>query len=200
MSTIPSVKPPAGQAIAAESARDRILETAYELFSRHGVRAVGIDRVVKEAGVAKASLYRHFPSKDDLVLAVLELREQRFTREWLETEIERRGGTPRERVLSVFDLFDEWFQADDFYGCPFIGTMLEFAGNGDRIERASVRHLHTIKEIFARLAREAGLTDPDHAALQLQVLAMGAVVSARRGDLSAARRQRPLAEFVLDSS
>jgi AcrR family transcriptional regulator len=184
---------------AAEPARERILEAAYELFSRYGIRAVGIDRIIEDAGVAKASLYRHFASKDDLVVAFLELREQRFTREWLEVEIQRRGGSPRDRLLAVFDLFDEWFQADDFHGCTFIGTMLEFAGSGGRVEGASVRHLYTIKEIFERLAQEAGLADPDRAALQLQALAMGAIVSARRGDLNAARRQRPLAEFVLDS-
>jgi AcrR family transcriptional regulator len=185
--------------MAAEPARDRVLEAAYRLFSRHGIRAVGIDRIVAEAGVAKMSLYRHFRSKEELVLAFLELREQRFTREWLEVEIERRGGSPRDRLLAVFDLFDEWFQADDFHGCTFISTMLEVAGDGDRIEEASIRHLETIRAIFADLARDAGLADPDRAALQLQALAMGAIVSARRGDLDAARRQRPLAEFVLDS-
>jgi AcrR family transcriptional regulator len=184
---------------ATEPARMRILEAAYDLFSRHGVRAVGIDRIVKEAGVAKMSLYRHFASKDDLVVAFLELREQRFTREWLEGEIERRGGTPRDRMLAVFDLFDEWFQASDFYGCSFIGTMLEVAGDGGKVERASVHHLNTIRMIFARLAEEAGLADPDNVAFQLQTLAMGSVVSARRGDLGAARRVRPMAEFVIDN-
>ena len=182
----------------AGTARERILDTAYDLFSRHGIRAVGIDRIVKEAGVAKMSLYRHFRSKDELVIAFLDLREQRYTRDWLQVEIERRGNTPRERLLAVFDLFDEWFQADDFHGCAFISTMLEYAGNGDEVEFASRRHLDTVKDIFADLAREAGLADPERAALQLQALAMGAIISARRGDLDAARRQRPLAEFVLD--
>jgi AcrR family transcriptional regulator len=181
-----------------ESARERILDTAYDLFSRNGVRAVGVDRIVEEAGVAKMSLYRHFPSKEHLALAFLELREQRFTRDWLELEVERRGGSPRDRVLAVFDLFDEWFQERDFHGCPFISTMLEFAGNGDQLELASVRHLETIRAMFARLARDADVADPDDVALKLQTLAMGSVVSARRGDLEAARRVRPLAEFVLD--
>ena len=186
--------------MAAEPARDRILEAAYDLFSRHGIRAVGVDRIVKEAGVAKMSLYRHFPSKDDLVVAFLDLREQRFTREWLEVEARRRGSTPRESLLAVFDLFDEWFQASDFYGCAFIGTMLEVAGTGDEVERASVRHLDTIRLIFADLAREAGLADPDDVAYQLQTLCMGSIVSARRGDLGAALRVRPMAEFVIDSA
>jgi AcrR family transcriptional regulator len=186
--------------MAVEPARQRILEAAYELFSRHGIRAVGIDRIVAEAGVAKMSLYRHFGSKDDLVLAFLDLRAQRFTRDWLEVEIAKRGDTPRERLLAVFEIFDEWFQANDFYGCTFIGTMLEVAGDGDKVERASVRHLETIRLILADLAREAGLEDPDHVAYQLQTLCMGSIISARRGDLGAARRVRPMAEFVLDNS
>src|ERR1700694_1500349 len=93
---------------ARSSARERILETAYELFSRHGIQAVGVDTIVAEAHVAKMTLYRYFPSKQDLVLAFLDLREQRWTHEWLEAGIERMPGTSQERVLSVFDLLGSW--------------------------------------------------------------------------------------------
>jgi AcrR family transcriptional regulator len=96
---------------AQGSARDRILQTAYHLFSRHGIRAVEIDTIVAESHVAKMTLYRYFPSKEDLVLAFLDLRRQRWTHEWLEAGIERRAATPRERLLSVFDLLDEWFRS-----------------------------------------------------------------------------------------
>jgi AcrR family transcriptional regulator len=183
--------------MAAEPARDRILDAAYDLFTSHGIRAVGIDRIVDQAGVAKMSLYRHFSSKDDLVLAFLELREERWTRGWLQSEMERRADDPRERLLAVFDALDEWFHSSGFEGCAFIGTLLEVNGTDGRIERACVRHLETIRTLFAGLARDAGAADPDHAAFQLQSLAMGSIVSASRGDLDAARRTRPLAEFVL---
>src|SRR5688572_14049702 len=93
-------------------ARERILATAYELFSRRGVRDVGVDEVIASAGVAKATLYRHFRSKDELVLAFLGRREQRWTHEWLETEARRRGATPEEQLLAIFDVFHEWFQRD----------------------------------------------------------------------------------------
>src|SRR4026209_2475406 len=106
-------------------ARERILATAYELFSRRGIRAVGIDEVIERAGVAKATLYRHFPSKDDLVLAFLERREQLWTREWVEVEARRRGSTPEAQLLAIFDAFDEWFHANDFEGCSFINVLLE---------------------------------------------------------------------------
>lgn len=98
-------------------ARERLLEVAYELFATRGVRAVGIDELISRAGVAKATFYRHFPSKNDLVLAFLERREQRWTKDWIEAEARRRGSTPEESLLAIFDLFNEWFHRDDFEGC-----------------------------------------------------------------------------------
>jgi len=93
-------------AIGGAGARERILGTAYELFSRRGVRAVGIDEVIERAGVAKATLYRHFHSKDELVLAFLDLREQRWTRDFVEAGALSRGSGPEERLLAIFDVFD----------------------------------------------------------------------------------------------
>jgi AcrR family transcriptional regulator len=82
-------------------ARERILATAYELFSRRAIRYVGIDEVIERAGVAKATLYRHFPSKDDLVIAFVERREERWTVAWVEAEARRRGSTPEEQLLAI---------------------------------------------------------------------------------------------------
>src|SRR3981081_904825 len=109
-----------GAARPGGNARERILDTAYELFSHDGIRAVGIDRIIADAGIAKATLYRHFPSKEQLVLAFLDLRERRWTREWLEAESERRAATRQDRVLVVFDVLDDWFQRPDYEGCSFI--------------------------------------------------------------------------------
>src|SRR4030095_3672660 len=106
-------------------ARERILETAYELFSRRGVRSVGVDEVIERAGVAKATLYRHFQSKDELVLAFLERRERRWTLDWVEAEARIGGSTPEEQLLAIFDAFDGWFRRDDFEACSFINVMLE---------------------------------------------------------------------------
>src|SRR3954451_10201348 len=107
------------------SARQRILETAYELFSRHGTRAVGVDRIIAECGIAKMTLYRNFASKDDLILAFLQRRDELWTRAWLQAEAERRGATPAERLLAIFDTFETWFAREDFEGCSFINVMLE---------------------------------------------------------------------------
>src|SRR5258706_5871587 len=89
-------------------ARERILEAAYELFSRQGIRAVGIDAIVASSGVARMTLYRHFASKDALVLAFLERREERWIKDWLQREVELRAVDPRDRLLAIFDVFDEW--------------------------------------------------------------------------------------------
>src|SRR6266536_5055169 len=86
----------------AASARERIDQTAYELFSRHGIHAVGVDTISARSGVAKMTLYRHYPSKDDLALAFLRRREELWTRCWLQREVERRARTPGERLLAVF--------------------------------------------------------------------------------------------------
>jgi AcrR family transcriptional regulator len=106
-------------------ARERILDTAYELFSRRAIRDVGVDELIEQAGVAKATLYRHFPSKDDLVIAFLERRQERWTLAWVEAEARRRGTTPEEQLLAIFELFDEWFQREDFEACSFINVLLE---------------------------------------------------------------------------
>src|SRR4051812_44628772 len=105
--------------------RQRILDTAYNLFSHRGIRAVGVDEVIERAGVAKATLYRHFPSKDDLVVAFLDLREERWLREFLEQGATRLGGTPEEQILALFEVLDAWFRTDDYEACSFINTLLE---------------------------------------------------------------------------
>ena len=124
-----------------ESGRERVLETAYELFSRHGTRAVGVDRIIAESGVAKMTLYRNFASKDDLILAFLERREERWTRAWLQDTVESRAATPAQRLLAIFDVFGEWFAREDFEGCSFINVMLELDDPGSPVRRESVRQL-----------------------------------------------------------
>jgi len=150
--------------------RERILDTAYDLFSRHGTRAVGVDRIIDEAGAAKMTLYRNFASKDELIVAFLEQREERWTYGWLKTEVERRAQTPRARLLAIFDVFGEWFQRADFEGCSFINVMLELDDRDDVARAASVQHLANIRVFLATLAEEAGVEDPDAFARQWHIL------------------------------
>lgn len=180
-------------------ARQRILNSAYELFSRRGIRNVGIDEVIDRAGVAKATLYRHFSSKDHLVLAFLERREQLWTKEWVEAEALQRGKTPEEQLLAIFDLFHEWFQRDDFEGCSFVNVMLEFGG-GDRhaLGRASAVHLENIRSVVRTLAEQAGLRDPDSFALSWHILMKGSIVQAGEGDREAAKRAKSMGRLLID--
>jgi AcrR family transcriptional regulator len=180
-------------------ARQRILDTAYDLFSRHGVRAVGVDRIVAESGVAKMSLYRHFPSKDALVLSFLQAREERWTKHWLGAEVERRGGSPTERMLAIFDVFGEWFQLVEFEGCSFINVLLEFDDRASAVRQASVGHLRNIRSFVSRLAADAGARDPDALAHKWHILMKGSIVAAGEGDLLAATRAQEMGRLLLVS-
>lgn len=177
--------------------RERILETAYELFSRRGIRDVGIDEVVERAAVAKATLYRHFASKDDLVLAFLERREQRWTRGWVEAEARRRGRTPAQRLLAIFDLFDEWFHRSDFEACSFVNVLLELP-EGHELGRASARYLERIRDVIRTFAEEAGLRDPAEFARRWHILMKGSIVQAQEGDLDAAKRAKVMGKLLID--
>ena len=178
-------------------ARDRILEVAYDLFSRRGIRDVGIDEIIERAGIAKATLYRHFASKDDLVVAFLERREERWTLGFVEAEAMRRGATAEERLLAIFDVFDEWFRREDYEACSFINTLLEM-----RVEhpagKGAMRHLANIRVVVARLAEEARLRDPDSFARAFHILMKGSIVSAAEGDRDAAQRAKHMARTLID--
>jgi AcrR family transcriptional regulator len=179
-------------------ARERILGAAYELFSQRGVRAVGIDELIDRAGVAKATLYKHFSSKDALVLAFLEQREQIWTRDWVEAEARRRGETPEEQLLAIFDLFDEWFQRDDFEGCSFINVLLETADLDHPVGRASAGYLQNIRSLIRTLANEAGLRDPEAFSLSWHILMKGSIVQAAEGDRRAAERAQALGRLLIE--
>jgi AcrR family transcriptional regulator len=183
---------------SVSGARKRILETAYDLFSRHGIRAVGVDTIIAESGVAKMTLYRHFPSKADLVLAFMEQREERWTRGWVEAETGRRATDPGERLLTIFDIFDEWFHRDDFEGCSFINVLLEIDDHGDVLHVAAARHLAEIRGFVRDLAEEAAVRDPATFARQWHMLMKGSIVSAGEGDADAARCAKAVARLLLD--
>jgi AcrR family transcriptional regulator len=178
-------------------ARERILGAAYELFSRDGIRAVGIDAIIARSGVARMTLYRHFASKDDLVLAFLQRREELWTREWLQAEVERRATEPGQRLLAIFDVFDEWFRREDFEGCSFINVLLEVADPVSPLHRASASYLAEIRSFIEGLAAEAGVEDAEGFARKWHILMKGSIVAAAEGDRNAARRARDVGALLL---
>jgi AcrR family transcriptional regulator len=192
-----AVDPDGGTALRG-TARARIIETSYDLFSAVGVRAVGIDRIVAESGVSKKTLYRYFPSKDDLIIAFLEERGRRWTGEWLLAAVERIAPDPSGRALALFDVLDEWFHRPEYEASPFIRTLHEV--NDGRVHATTVRELELIRQLLADYAADAGAADPDGTAYTMQILMMGAMVSAARGDRAAGRRARSVAVLLLNAA
>jgi AcrR family transcriptional regulator len=181
------------------SGRDRVLSAAYTLFVRRGVRQVGVDEIIAAAGVAKATLYRHFESKDTLIVAFLKLREELWTRGLIEAESLKRGTSARDRLLAIFDVLDEWFQAEDFEGCPFIGTVAQAVDPEDRVRLEAVAQLAIVRDFVRALATQAGIEDADALAHTWQLLMQGSIVKALSGDRKAARRARRLGEVILET-
>ncbi len=183
---------------AAPSARERILNAAYDLFSRRGIHAVGIDEVIDRATVAKATLYRHFATKNDLVLAVLQRREEIWTHGLIEAQSEQRGTTPEEQLLAIFDVMHDWFQLRDGYeGCSFINVLLEL-GADHPAGQASIAHIDHVRDIVRRRALAAGLTDVEDFASSWHILMKGAIVLAAVGDLNAALRAQKMALTLIE--
>jgi AcrR family transcriptional regulator len=186
-------------AIAARPgpARERILDTAYDLFARRGIRDVGIDEIIERADVAKATLYRHFPSKDLLVLAFLERREQLWTHGFVEEGARNRGRTPEETLLAIFDIFDDWFRSAGFEACSFINVLLEL-GPRHEVGKASIDYLENIRGVVRSLAEEAELREVESFARSWHILMKGSIISATEGDVDAAKRAQKLAALLID--
>jgi len=178
-------------------ARERIDRAAYDLFSRHGVRAVGVDAVVARANVAKKTLYLHYPSKEKLALAFLRRREELWTQAWLQEGINRRARRPADRLVAVFDLFDSWFHRSDYEACAFIRVLFEHDDPKHPIRKSTEDHIRTIRDFVRQLAEEARVRDPDGFARQWQIVMMGSIIAAYAGDRDAARRAKKLGVLLL---
>jgi AcrR family transcriptional regulator len=177
--------PPRPAPDPSDDARERVLRTAYELFLKHGFTAVGVDRIVAEAGVAKTTLYRHFHSKDDLVVAVLERNEDLWTRGWLEPETRRRADTADGRILAVFQAFDEWFRDEGYQGCLFTNSVLEAHDDTSPIHAAALHGIEQVYALLVELSEKAGVADPEAFAHRVQLLMRGSIVAAVEGNLTA---------------
>jgi AcrR family transcriptional regulator len=177
--------------------RERLIDAAYELFSKDGVSQVGIDTILAKSGCAKASLYTNFKTKVELAIAFLDRRETVWTRGWLESEIRRRATDPEARLLAIFDVFDGWFHKKSFEGCSFINVLLESKADSP-VRRAASIHLAKIRAIVRGLAEEAKLQEPEKFAQAWHMLMKGSIVSAGEGNRNAARDAKCAAQLILD--
>jgi AcrR family transcriptional regulator len=155
--------------------QEHILNTASDLFYRQGIHCTGVDTIVKAAGVAKMSLYRYFPSKDDLILAYLR-RNSGFLLEQVRQGFETGRREGQARLLTVFDVFDSELNKPGFLGCPFIKASAEFIGGNEAVHQASAEFYRDLCTLLSAQAVELGIENAQEKAEQLLLLLGGAVV------------------------
>lgn len=158
-------------------ARQRILETADRLFYQDGVRAVGIDKIIAEAGVAKMTLYTHFPSKDDLIVAVLQYREEHVL-EFFRASMERHGKRTKDQLRAFFAAMKEWFESPGFRGCAFQNTAVELADPAHAGTRFVRGHKRRFTEILRGFVEESVGKPATRLVPMIALLVEGAIVTA----------------------
>lgn len=177
--------------------RDELVRKALQVFYRNGFHATGMDMLVRETGVSKTSMYKHFRTKEELILAVLRLRDENF-RNWFLRRTEELGDTPRERLLAMFDALEEWFTLPEYQGCMFIKASAEFQDPEHPIHKQSAEHKRLLLEHTSKVAKLAGAEDPETLSCQLMLLKEGAIVTAVMGNrCSAAKDARRAAELLI---
>lgn len=182
------------------SRKDELVETALDLFYKNGFHATGIDRILAEAGVAKMTLYKHFGSKDALIVAALRRRDERF-RTWFRAAVDRETRSPKKRLMAVFAALDDWLKAPGFLGCPFINAAAEYKDPADPVHQAAAEHKAEMRAYLVSLAAEAGADDPEELGEQLLLLIDGATIAAHvGGDPKAARRVRRIGKTLIKTA
>jgi AcrR family transcriptional regulator len=180
------------------SAREQILATAYELFTQRGIRAVGVDEVIARSGVAKATLYKHFRSKNELAMAFLDQRERRWSQDYIEAGSAQRADEAEGQLLAIFDMLDDWYlRNDSFKERSFMSVLLEM-GSGHPVGQACIQHLANLRTMVAGRAAAAGLAEPKEFALSFHILMEGSILLASEGDRRAALRAKEMARMLID--
>jgi AcrR family transcriptional regulator len=165
------------EAVISSPKRDHLMATAWRLFYRDGYRAVGIDTILAEAGVAKMTLYNHFSSKEELIIAILKKRDLEF-RESILAKVASAGPDPEKRLLAVFDWVEGWFGSEDFRGCAFIRALSEYPEPTHPIHQTAWSHKEAVHVALTQLCTQAGAKDPAGLANTLSLLIDGAIVAA----------------------
>lgn len=157
--------------------RELLLDTAWELFCQNGYRAVGIDTVLAKAGVAKMTLYNHFASKEELIVAVLEQRSGELLA-GVDAAIEAAGRSPTKQLSAVFDGLKHWFRTDDFKGCAFIRALSEYPEPDHAIHQTAWRHKRQMNARLLTIVTDAGAKNPAQLADTMSLLIDGSIVAA----------------------
>jgi AcrR family transcriptional regulator len=180
--------------------RERLIGVAMRLFYAHGINAVGLDRVIDGAGISKTAFYKHFESKDDLVVATLEARDAWDMGAWRDAVRVMAGDEPRAQLLGLVDVLDVLFNDPCFMGCQFINAAAEFPDPRDPVHQAAAAHKRAARDLVRDLARAAGAEDPELFADTYTLLFEGTLVLRQVHDRDdAARVARPVLERLIDA-
>jgi len=182
----------------AKNARDRLLDTAIDLFYANGFHAIGLDQIIEKTGVTKTTMYKYFESKEDLILAALKKRDEWESAAWDRAVRQLAGDDPRGQLLAYFDVMDVWFNSPDFGGCLFINAAAEFADPRDPIHKEAAAHKVNTRNLFRDLAVKGGARDAEMLADLYTAIFEGTLILRHvhhRND--AARVARPLVEQLL---
>ena len=177
----------------------RLVGVALDLFYRHGINAVGLDWILVDAGVSKTTFYKHFKSKDELVVHALEARDRWEMGAWREAVRFLAGDAPERQLLGLLDVLDILFNEPAFLGCQFINAAAEFPNPDDAIHRVATAHKRANRDWVRDLAEDAGAREPEAFADQYTALFEGALVLRHVHDRNdAARAVRPLIESLIE--
>jgi AcrR family transcriptional regulator len=182
------------------SKRDELVQKALASFYKGGFHAIGMDRLAKETGVSKTAIYKHFRTKEDLILATLRLRDEQF-RNWLQRRIEALADDPKDQLVAIFDALKEWFEEPGFRSCMFIKASSEYQDSDHPIHATSAEHKRLLSIYFTEIAEKAGASDPQDLARQLLIIKEGAIVLAHLHEhKKVAKDASDLAKIVIDRS
>jgi AcrR family transcriptional regulator len=157
--------------------KDKVFQTAARLFYQSGYRAIGVDTIAAESGIGKMTLYRHYPSKDDLIVAYLKDSDEFF---WASFgQITKNAATPRDKLLAFFEALQGYVTTPACYGCPFLNVATEYPETNYPGHQAAIEHKQSVRARFRQLAKEAGAKKPDALADQLFLLMDGAYMASR---------------------
>ena len=181
------------------SPREKVFQTASRLFYQSGYRAVGVDTIAAESGIGKMTLYRHYPSKDDLIVSYLRDSNEVFWRNF--EKITENASTPRGKLLAFFEALQEYTATPLCHGCPFLNVATEYPDTDYPGHRAAIEHKQSVRARFRQLAKEAGTKKPDVLADQLFLLMDGAYTASRMfGADNPASHLAEAARVLIDSS
>ena len=187
--------------MAKSSKREQLLQAALGLFCKKGYHGVGVDSISAKAGITKKTLYHHFKSKDEMILAALRHYEERSRNDFMRA-VEAKTESPADRLLAVFDVLDEWFREDEFSGCLFVGAMGEYPEEGTPIRRFCQEAKGLTRGYIKTLIEKAELQGADELSEQLMLLIEGAITMAQvnNSSLSAVRAKNAAKVLIQNST